>query len=91
MKALLDLILPREIVDHFEVVNVTSTSARIDLYLDERNIPPRAYRGQRVQSRGFTGTSTIQDFPLRGRAVYLHVRRRKWQLRWERWLATSLT
>lgn len=27
---------------------------------------------------GFTGYKTIQDFPIRGRSVYLHVRRRKW-------------
>jgi len=31
MKDLLDLILLQDILDHFEVVNVTSTSAQIDL------------------------------------------------------------
>ena len=28
---------------------------------------------------GFTEERAIQDFPIRGKAVYLHVRRRKWR------------
>lgn len=80
MKELLDLILPVDILAFFEVVKVSTTSDQIDIYLDEKNIPPREYGGQGVLSKGFTGTTRLQDFPLRGRAVYLHVRRRKWQL-----------
>lgn len=80
MKELLDLILPRDVLACFEVVKVCTTSARIDIYLDEKNIPPAEYSGQGVLSKGFTVPTSIQDFPLRGRAVYLHVRRRKWQL-----------
>ena len=78
MKELLDLILPRDVLACFEVVKVCTTSARIDIYLDEKNIPPAEYSGQGVLSKGFTVPTSIQDFPLRGRAVYLHVRRRKW-------------
>ncbi len=48
--------------------------------LTRKNIPPAEYSGQGVLSKGFTVPTSIQDFPLRGRAVYLHVRRRKWQL-----------
>ena len=40
MKELLDLILPRDVLACFEVVKVCTTSARIDIYLDEKNIPP---------------------------------------------------
>ncbi|WP_278702758.1 ISAon1 family transposase N-terminal region protein [Butyricimonas virosa] len=80
MKELLDLILPGDILAFFEVVKVTTTSDQIDIYLDEKNIPPRESGGQGVLSKGFTGTTRIQDFPLRGRSVYLHVRRREWQL-----------
>ena len=80
MKELLDLILPGDVLAFFEVVKESTTSARIDIYLDEKNIPPCEYGGQGVLSKGFTGTTRIQDFPLRGRSVYLHVRRREWQL-----------
>ena len=80
MKELLPLILPAEILAHFEIVNVCNTSDKIDIYLDEKNIPPVEFARAGALSKGFTGSLTIQDFPLRGRAVYLHVRRRKWQL-----------
>ena len=80
MKELLDLILPGDVLAFFEVVKESTTSDQIDIYLDEKNIPPREYGGQGVLSKGFTGTTRIQDFPLRGRSVYLHVRRREWQL-----------
>ena len=80
MKELLDLILPGDVLAFFEVVKESTTSDQIDIYLDEKNIPPHEYGGQGVLSKGFTGTTRIQDFPLRGRAVYLHVRRREWQL-----------
>jgi len=29
-------------------------------------------------SHGFTDYSIVQDFPVKGKAVYLHLRRRKW-------------
>ena len=80
MKELLDLILPGDVLAFFEVVKESTTSDQIDIYLDEKNIPPHEYGGQGVLSKGFTVPTSIQDFPLRGRAVYLHVRRRKWQL-----------
>ena len=37
------------------------------------------YKLGTVSSYGFTNERVIQDFPLRGKAVYLHVRRRKWR------------
>ncbi len=37
MKELLDLILPRDVLACFEVVKMATTSARIDIYLDEKN------------------------------------------------------
>ncbi len=32
-----------------------------------------------VREYGFTDERVVQDFPIRGKAVYLHVRRRKWR------------
>ena len=36
------------------------------------------YKSGTVISHGFTDEKVIQDFPLRGKPVYLHVRRRRW-------------
>ena len=32
-----------------------------------------------MREYGFTDERLIQDFPIRGKAVFLHVRRRKWR------------
>ena len=32
-----------------------------------------------MREHGFTDERIIQDFPIRGKAVYLHVRRRRWR------------
>jgi len=36
------------------------------------------YKKGTVHPYGFTEERVIQDFPIRGHAVYLHVQRRKW-------------
>lgn len=51
----------------------------IEYWLDEREYMSREdYKKGTVRPYGFTEYKTIQDFPIRGRSVFLHVRRRKW-------------
>lgn len=75
---LASLILPIELLPYFEVVRVDKHEERIDLFLDECNNPPK--QPYTYLSKGFTDERLIQDFPLRGRAVFLHVRKRKYPL-----------
>jgi hypothetical protein len=77
-KELLKLILPDFLVDHFEVVKVTSLDSRIDIYLEEHNQIPEAYSSLPLISHGFHKQSVIKDFPIRGKQVYLYVKRRRW-------------
>ena len=66
-------------IDNFEVVKFDKTSTRFDIYLDEKKVMMREdKRNSHVISHGFNEYRTIQDFPIRGRATYLHVRKRKW-------------
>jgi len=74
---LISLILPKEVFDNFSVVRLEEFTEHIDIYLDELSVRPEG--DGHYLSKGFTPTSTVQDYPLRGRAVYLHIRRRKWQ------------
>ena len=69
------MILPAEVFTHFEIVELVDSPTQIALFLDEKFVPP-AING--YSSKGFTEQSVIQDFPLRGKAVFLHIRRRKW-------------
>jgi transposase len=73
---LISLILPQEVSVNFSLIRIEECEEQLDLYLDELSIRPQ---GDGVYiSKGFTPYSIVQDYPLRGRAVYLHVRRRKW-------------
>ena len=75
---LLKALLPQDIFEYFEMVKVDIDDNAIDVYLDELNQSPTDYMQEKLISKGFHESVPIQDFPIRERAVYLHVRRRKW-------------
>lgn len=83
IESLSRLFLSEWIVDHFDIVNgtVDEINGRIDLWLDEKKKSPTDYYAEHeVIAYGFTIERTVQDFPVRGKGVYLHIRRRKWQI-----------
>ena len=72
---LLRAILPDVLIDNFDVANFEKTDLRFDIWLDEKKVQMREdKRNSSVISHGFGEYHTIQDFPIRGRATYLHVR-----------------
>lgn len=75
---LLKFMLPDFLVDHFEVVSTTNTEEALHLYFEEKIKPPKEFNSFELVSKGFLDEITIQDFPLRGRFVYLHIKRRRW-------------
>ena len=75
---LIKALLPTEIFDYFEIVKVDLDTKVIDVHLDELNLPPEEYSKDKLSSKGFHDPIVFQDFPIRDKAVYLHVRRRKW-------------
>ena len=77
-KELVKLLLPGEIFDYFEITNMVVQDRSVSVFLDERDIKPEAFSGQKLTSKGFHAESIIQDFPIRNKAVFLHVRRRRW-------------
>jgi hypothetical protein len=77
-KNFLDLILPQGILEYFLLTDFTSSTSEISLYLEEKNMIPEEYSSDKLISKGFFDEITVQDFPLRGKAVYLHIRRRRW-------------
>lgn len=77
-KSLFELILPQGILEYFSLTSFTSTSHEINIYLEEKNIMAEVYKGFRLTSKGFFDEITVQDFPLRGKAVFLHIKRWRW-------------
>lgn len=77
-QSLIRLLLPSEIFDYFEITNLVVEDRSVAVFLDERDIKPTAYTGEKLTSKGFHPESIIQDFPIRNKAVFLHIRRRRW-------------
>jgi hypothetical protein len=42
------------------------------------NSIPKEHRQNKLSSKGFFDEITVQDFPIRGHQVYLHIKRRRW-------------
>jgi hypothetical protein len=79
LQELLSCIFPKEIVERFEIVTIARDgNHRLTLMLEELPIPP-VVPGVRIESKGFAPERTIQDFPLRDRAVTLSLHCRRWR------------
>jgi len=76
--AIMSLFFPEGMLDYFDITDFTKTSERIDFYLSEKNILPIEYKDQKLTSKGFYDEKIVEDFPLRGLEVRLHVKRRRW-------------
>ena len=66
----LSLLLPQGILEYFILTRYTNSGQDICLYLDEKNDIPEEYQNDKLTSKGFFDEITVQDFPLRGKAVF---------------------
>jgi hypothetical protein len=82
--------LPDGLLDHFAIVDfkeLGDLQTKKDcffIYLDEKNILPKSFDSNEFESKGFYNRTLIQDFPIRGKAVYLCIRRRRWRSKVDR-------
>ena len=74
-------ILPSEMTEYFDLVNVRSDEyggeQRLHLYLEEKASVPEGRPD--LSPNGFYEESCINDFPIREYRTVLHVRRRRWK------------
>lgn len=77
---LLSMILPGGILEYFNVTGFKKEEDLSFIDLEEKNIPPEQYKDQKLISKGFYETITIQDYPLRGKPFFLRVKRRRWTI-----------
>jgi hypothetical protein len=77
-KSIMKLLLPEFLVDYFDVVKVNEISTRLDIYLEEHLVVPKEFEHLKLISHGFHKQATIKDFPIRGKQVFLYVKRRRW-------------
>jgi hypothetical protein len=83
-KVLLTHILPSGLLAHFDIkdlfilCDVKSKTEYFEIVLEEKNEILLEVDKSQYESKGFTEV-TLQDFPLRGKATYLRIRRRRWR------------
>lgn len=76
--------LPEGLLAHFSITkvlllgDVKSKKLFFEICLEENNEILAAVDKSAYESKGFTEV-TLQDFPIRGKAVYLKIRRRRWR------------
>ena len=75
---LAECLLPDEIVNSFEVVKVEKTGATLDVTLEEINQGPEGYGPDDIRPNGFYEAAVVRDFPVRGRRMTFHIKRRRW-------------
>ncbi|MFT5751551.1 MAG: hypothetical protein ACI828_001661 [Flavobacteriales bacterium] len=72
------LLLPEVLVTYFEITKHEVKGEEIHFCLTENNVVPQGFENDKLHSKGFFPEATVQDFPIRGKNVYLHITRRRW-------------
>ena len=75
---LIELILPEFIIAHYLLTHIEKSAERYHVYLEEKNYSEDDPRKADLLSKGYFPTITLQDFPIRGYKVFLHIKRRRW-------------
>jgi len=84
-KELIGYFLPEGLLEYFTITSVEelgeiSTKRMVlQIELEEINTLPTGYDSLLYESKGFYPIKVIQDFPIRGKAVYLAIKRRRWR------------
>ena len=72
-------------MQYFNIGNIQalcSIESRSEYWIidfEEKNELPQGYISNEYESKGFVESNLIQDFPLRGRAVFLRIKKRRWR------------
>lgn len=68
-----------DLVQVYELGDVASKQLIYHIHSTEKNALPLGSSKADYGSKGFYLEKTIQDFPIRGKAVYLVIKRRRWR------------
>ena len=77
LEVLARIVLPSEILDHFEITSVEQSSREIHIHLDEL-MNAGLSTDSNFASKGFMEAVNVTDFPIRDHKVILVIRRRRW-------------
>lgn len=75
---LLKFILPELLVKHFDITDHNTEQSTLHLYFEEKKAIPKEVPNRMLIAHGLHKEISVQGFPLRGKNVYLHIKRRRW-------------
>ena len=75
--SLVQIVLPSEVLESFDITQIDSTDTEIHIHLDEK-MYDSLRSDVHFESKGFISPVSITDFPIRDHKVILLLRRRKW-------------
>ena len=79
-------IFPKGLIDHFKITaflelgNVKDKTMFYEIQLEENNKILGNFDQSLYESKGFTEV-VLQDFPIRGKSVFMRFKRRRWRLK----------
>lgn len=76
--AIANLLLPEVLVTYFDLTKHEIKGEELHFYFTELNNIPEEFIGVKLHSKGFFAEAAVQDFPIRGKNVFLHITRRRW-------------
>lgn len=78
-------VLPEDLLEYFDLKEIKLVGAtekheeHYRIILEEKNeLPQELPHPEQYESKGFYEARLVQDFPLRGKAAYLEIHRRRW-------------
>ncbi|TXD63109.1 ISAon1 family transposase N-terminal region protein [Polaribacter glomeratus] len=72
------LLLPEVLIENFKLTKHEVKQGELHFYFTELNTIAEEFKDLKLSSKGFFPEATIQDFPIRGKNVFLHIIRRRW-------------
>ncbi|MBN8825273.1 MAG: transposase family protein [Spirosoma sp.] len=75
---IVQFLLPEFILDNFELTSIDRQDGLFQVHIEEKNADQNDPERKNLLSKGFFPTITVQDFPIRGHQVFLHIKRRRW-------------
>jgi hypothetical protein len=78
IKDIARVILPAGLLDFFTITSIVESEESLHIHLEEQNNKPSEYSNLTLTSKGFFEEIKVQDFPIRGKDVFLFIKRRRW-------------
>jgi hypothetical protein len=78
---MLGMLVPEEMLESFEVRSIEESEEEFRIRLEEKpgRLPEEILRKKKAVLDGFCRPIELQTFPIKGKAVYLQIYRRRWK------------